>query len=49
MSNLPLSPINDTYPPVLLPEPEAKLNTNQLSPTDKPADILSSHPLLTND
>ena len=46
----PLLPlINDTYPPVVLPEPEAKINAPPLPPTDEPADIVVSPPLLTND
>ena len=49
MSDLPLQRINNTDPPVFLPEPEATLNTNQLSPVDNPADIVSSFPLLSND
>ena len=34
-----LPPIKDTDPHTMFPEPEAKLNTNQLIPADKPTDI----------
>ena len=36
MFDLTLPPINDMDPPILFPESEAKLNNNQLSPTDEP-------------
>ena len=34
-----LPPINDTDPPIMFSEPEAKLNTNQLLPADEATDI----------
>ena len=34
-----LPPINDTDPPILFPEPETKLNTNQPLLADEPTDI----------
>ena len=34
-----LPPINDMDSPILFPEPEAKLNTNQLLPIDEHTDI----------
>ena len=49
MSDPPLPPLNDTDHLILLPEPEAKINTPPLPPVDKPADIVSSPLLLTND
>ena len=49
MFDLPLPPINDIDPPILFPEPKSKLNTNQFSPEDESADIISSPLLLIND
>ena len=34
-----LPPINDTDYPIMFPEPEVKLNTNQLLPADEATDI----------
>ena len=39
MFDFSLPPINDTGLPILFPEPEAKLNTNQLPPKDEPTDM----------
>ena len=39
MFDLILPPINDTDPPILFPEPDTKLNTNQFLPADKPTYI----------
>ena len=41
-----LPPINNTDPHILFPEPEAKLDTNQLLPEDEPTDIQTLYHLL---
>ena len=45
-TSLPL--INDTYPHLVLSEPEAKLNDPLLPPADGPIDIVASFLLLTS-
>jgi len=45
LSDPPLPPINHTTYPIVLPEPDDKLNTPPLSPEN----IVASPPLLTND
>ena len=49
ISDIPLTPINNTYYPILLPELKTKLNTNQFPLADDHVNIEISSPLLTND
>ena len=49
MSDPPMPPIKDTYLPIVLPEPETKMNALPVLSADEPAYIVTYPPLLTNE